>query len=140
RYKVGEQVSLPFLNWKLEINDNPGFYTGNEYYVSFNDFDGTVAGYQGIDVEPDSKGASILRLSLQGTNKARMVKYLNATVEVLSANELATKNRFATNTIAFIDSTLIAMEAQLKTTSNELKDFRKNKDVVGLEDGGSTLS
>src|SRR6478736_5786855 len=98
RYKVGEQVSLPFLNWKLEINDNPGFYTGNEYFVSFNDFDGTVSRYQGINVEADSKGASILKLSLQGTNKARMVKYLNTTVDVLSENQLAAKNQFATNT------------------------------------------
>ena len=26
RYKVGQQVSLPFLNWKLQIKDNPGLY------------------------------------------------------------------------------------------------------------------
>jgi succinoglycan biosynthesis transport protein ExoP len=37
RYKVGAQVSLPFLNWKLQIKDNPGFYKGNEYFVQFND-------------------------------------------------------------------------------------------------------
>src|SRR6478736_9766464 len=54
KYKVGEQVSLPFLNWKLEINDNPGFYTGNEYFVCFQNFDGTVAGYQGIGVDADA--------------------------------------------------------------------------------------
>src|SRR4029078_13476391 len=100
----------------------------------------TVAGYQGIGVEIDARGASILKLSLQGTNKARMVKYLNTTVEVLSENQLAAKNQFATHTIAFIDSTLVSMESQLKATSNELKDFRKDKDVVGIENGGSALS
>jgi hypothetical protein len=40
-------------------------------------------------------------------NKERMVKYLNSTVEMLiKDNWTASKNQFATNTIAFIDSTL----------------------------------
>jgi hypothetical protein len=43
RYTVGERVSC-LLNWKLQINDNPGLYKGNEYFVSFSDFNGTVAG------------------------------------------------------------------------------------------------
>ena len=30
RYKVGQQISLPFLSFKLEIKDKPGFYKGNE--------------------------------------------------------------------------------------------------------------
>ncbi|MFC3336840.1 hypothetical protein [Flavobacterium palustre] len=44
-----------------------------------------------------------------------MVEYLNATVNMLMKSQLDKKNRFATNTIAFIDSTLVAMESQLKT-------------------------
>jgi hypothetical protein len=40
-----------FLAFFLETtNDNPGLYKGNEYFVSFSDFNGTVAGYKGIDV------------------------------------------------------------------------------------------
>ena len=53
RYKVGQTVSLPFLNWKLQIKDNPGFYKGNEYYVRFNNFDETVSIYRGINVKAD---------------------------------------------------------------------------------------
>ncbi|KDN55337.1 polysaccharide biosynthesis tyrosine autokinase [Flavobacterium seoulense] len=140
KYKVGQQVSLPFLNWKLEIKDNPGFYKGNEYFVRFNDFNGAVGRYRGVNVIPDEKGASILTLKLQGTNKARMVEYLNATVNMLIKRQLDSKNRFATNTIAFIDSTLVAMESQLKTAGDELKSFKKDKDVINLEDGGTKFS
>ena len=50
RFKVGQEVVLPFLNWRLNIKDNPGFYKGNEYFVRFNDFDGTVSNYKGIGV------------------------------------------------------------------------------------------
>ncbi len=140
KYKVGEQVSLPFLNWKLQINDNPGFYKGKEYFVKFNDFDGTVSRYKGINVRTDDKGGSILTLGMQGTNKAKMVTYLNATVKMLIKRQLDDKNQFATNTISFIDSTLVAMESQLKETGNELKSFKKGKNIYDIEDGGSKFS
>ncbi|OXB07574.1 exopolysaccharide transport family protein [Flavobacterium pectinovorum] len=140
RYKVGEQVVLPFLNWKLQINDNPGFYKGNEYFVRFNDFNGTVSRYKGVNVDSDDKGGSILTLSMQGTNKARMVEYLNATVRMLIKIQLDGKNQFANNTIRFIDSTLVAMEGQLKQTGNELKTFRKDKNVYDIEAGGAKFS
>lgn len=140
RYKVGEQVSLPFLNWKLQIKDNPGFYKGNEYLVQFNDFDGTVSGYKGINVKSDDKGGSIITLGMQGANKARMVEYLNATVDMLIKRQLDSKNQFATNTIEFIDSTLIAMESQMKETGNELKSFRKDKNIYDIEEGGAKFS
>jgi capsular exopolysaccharide synthesis family protein len=140
RYKVGEHVALPFLDWKLQIKDNPGFYKGNEYFVKFNDFDGTVSGYRGINVRSDDKGGSIITLGMQGTNKARMVEYLNSTVKMLIKRQLDSKNQFATNTISFIDSTLVAMEAQLKETTNELKSFRKDKKIYDIEQGGSKFS
>ena len=140
KYKVGEAVTLPFLNWKLQINDNPGFYKGQEYFVRFNDFDGTVSGYKGIGVRSDDKGGSIITLSMQGNNKARMVEYLNATVKMLIKRQLDSKNQFATNTISFIDSTLVAMESQLRETGNELKTFRKGKNIYDVEDGGVKFS
>ena len=140
KYKVGEQVTLPFLNWKLEITDNPGFYKGKEYFVRFNDFDSTVSRYRGIAVNANEKAGSILTLSMQGTNKARMVEYLNSTVKMLIKIQLDGKNQFATNTIAFIDSTLVAMESQLKETGNELKSFRKDKNIYDIEEGGAKFS
>ena len=140
RYKVGEQVALPFLNWKLQINENPGFYKGNEYFVQFNDFNATVGTYRGINVKSDDKGGSIITLGMQGPNKARMVEYLNATVKMLIKRQLDGKNQFATNTIAFIDSTLVAMESQLKETGNELKSFRKGKNIYDIEEGGAKFS
>jgi succinoglycan biosynthesis transport protein ExoP len=140
RFKVGQQVSVPFLNWKLEIKENPGLYVGNEYFVRFNDFDGTVSRYRGISINADDKGGSILTLAMQGTNKARLVEYLNSTVKMLIKIQLDGKNQFANNTIRFIDSTLVAMEGQLKQTGNELKTFRKDKNIYEIEGGGAKVS
>ena len=140
QYRVGEQVSLPFLNWKLQIKDNPGFYKGNEYFVQFNDFDTTVSDYKGINVKSDDKGGSIITIGMQGTNKARMVEYLNSTVKMLINRQLDSKNQFATNTIEFIDSTMIALESQLKETTKELRSFRKDKNIYDIEGDGAKFS
>jgi hypothetical protein len=50
-----------------------------------------------------------------------------------------TVRTIATNTIAFIDSTLIAMESQLKETG-KLKSFRKGKNIYDIEEGGAKFS
>lgn len=139
-FQVGQKAQLPFLNWTLELTENPGMYVGKEYYVRFDYFDQTVAQFQGIIVQPILPGSSILTLSMQGTNKAKIVDYLNTTVEVLSDNQLAAKNQFATNTIKFIDDTMLQMEEQLKDSGDELKAFRQGKDVVQLENGGAEVS
>ena len=139
-FQVGQKAQLPFLNWTLELTENPGMYVGKEYYVRLDYFDQTVAQFQGIIVQPILPGSSILTLSMQGTNKAKIVDYLNTTVEVLSDNQLAAKNQFATNTIKFIDDTMLQMEEQLKDSGDELKAFRQGKDVVQLENGGAEVS
>src|SRR5690606_24874834 len=104
------------------------------------DFDGTVARYQGINVVVDAAGSSILKLSLQGTNKARIVKYLNTTVEVLKKSQLDAKNQFATNTINFIKAQMEMMEGKMSDDAKSLRDFTAGKDVSLIEEGGSSLS
>jgi len=138
--KAGQQLELPFVNWNLQLKPDATDYIGKEFYVRFDDFNGTVSQFQSINVEPDIKAPSIIRLNMQGANKALMVDYLNATVEILRKNQLDSKNQFAINTIAFIDSTLVAMEQVLKGTEGQLKEFRKGKNVLQLEEGGEKIS
>lgn len=138
--KTGQQLTLPYLDWNLQLKPDANDYIGKEYFVRFDNFDGTVGQFQGINVEADAKAGSIIRLSMQGTNKAVMVDYLNATVDVLRKNQLDSKNQFAINTIAFIDSTLLSMEQVLKGTEGQLKEFRKGKNVLQLEEGGEKIS
>ena len=139
-YKINEEVTLPFLNLKVIIKPEVYEYTNQEYFLRFDDFNGTVGAFRGIDVSADLKAQSVIRLQMEGTNKHRLVEYLNTTVEVLKKVQLDSKNQFANNTIAFIDSTLREMEGQIKEAENELKEFRKGKNVFELEDGGGILS
>jgi polysaccharide biosynthesis transport protein len=139
KYRVGESVNLPFLNWKLDLKTTSTLLKGQEFIVKFNDFNSVVSGYQGINVNIDDKAPSILRLSLEGNNKARIVEYLNQTVEVLIKTQLENKNLFAENTIKYIDTTLALMEGKLKEANDDLKSFSKNKNIVEIEAGGSNV-
>lgn len=141
KYTVGEQVLLPFLNFKLEIkNNSKNNYTGEEFIIRFNEFDKTVANYQALKIVVDKEAGSILNLSLEGTNKTRLVDYLNETVNTLIKNELDKKNLFATNTIKFIDSTLLKTDKELKLSSNDLENFQSGTNVIDIEAGGKTFS
>jgi capsular exopolysaccharide synthesis family protein len=140
RFKVGQKIILPFLNCTLKLTDNPGFIADKKYFIRFNNFDGVVARYKSIATNIEPKAPSILKLSLQGNNKARLVDYLNATVEILIKKELDRKNKFATNTISFIDSTLIDMGNKLKANEDEIKTFSQDKNVYEIEAGGQVLS
>src|SRR5574343_2079818 len=141
-FKVGEQINLPFLHLQVEVKPEAFDYVNAEYYLQFDDFNATVGAYRGIDVSADVKALSVVRLQLEGTNKYRLVEYLNTTVDVLQKIQLDSKNQFANNTIGFIDSTLNVMESQIKDAENELKEFRRGKNILEIEgvESGSALS
>ena len=139
RYKVGQPISLPFLNCSLNIKATDENYVGEEYFIAFNSFDETVSRYRNIQIVFDDKAASILKLSIDGTNKARIVDYLNQTVKVLMKRQLEDKNLFADNTIHYIDTTLAVMEENLKLANNDLKNFSKNKNILEIEKDGINL-
>lgn len=139
KFKVGEKVNLPFMSFTLEIKGSPGNYVNSEYTIQFNSFDATVSRFKNVNVVIDEKAGSIIRLSMDGTNKARIVDYLNATVNTLIKRQLDSKNLFAENTIKYIDTTLNSMEGNLKDANNELKDFSKNKNILEIEKGGETF-
>src|SRR5690606_22608155 len=138
-YTINKGVELPFLNLKVQLQPDAINYENSEYFIRFDDFNQTVANYKAIDVSADVKALSVVRLQLEGSNKNRLVEYLNVTVDMLRKNELDRKNLFAINTISFIDSTLVQMEDQIKDAEGELKEFRKGKNIYELEEGGGGI-
>ncbi|MDP5043901.1 MAG: sugar transporter, partial [Leeuwenhoekiella sp.] len=133
-YNLGDPVDLPYFNFKLNPSGIPADI-GKEYLIQFNAFDGAVGRYRGIGIDQTPTGSSILSLSLTGTNKKRLVDYLNSSVRVLSETQLERKNLFATRTIKFIDSSLAVKTAEMSSVQEELDSFRDNNSSVGI--GGS---
>lgn len=137
-YTLGEQVTLPHFDFVVEPTRIPAT-AGQEFLIQFKDFDATVSGYRQLDVEQTPNGSSILTLTMSGTNKNRIVDYLNTSVEVLSKDQLERKNLFATKTIKFIDSSLADKSTELKTVQQELNKFRQTSSSVGISGNEESL-
>jgi len=137
-YKVGEDVNLPFLHWRLTAVPYTGENSNEEILVRCYNFDNTVTACMNINVTIDEKAGSILKLSTQGNNKNRMVDLLNTTVEVLIKRQLDSKNKFADNTIEFIDEKLKEMEGDLEDSGNQLKEFGRSNNIIDIEEGGES--
>ena len=125
RFKNKDTISLPFLNGQVVVKPSRNIKPGSEYFLKFSNFDGVVNFYKkGIIINPfSSSSPSILNLQLAGHNKDKIVDFLNTTTDVLSKTELKRKNLYATNTIKFIDSSLVATNASLKDFTDEMNQF-----------------
>ncbi|MGY8885962.1 MAG: sugar transporter, partial [Flavobacteriales bacterium] len=139
-FRFGEKITLPFLSGTLVSNPELAVSPGGSYYFSFQNFDGVVGRYNGIGVGPISSGSSVIRLSLTGQNKARLVDYLNTSIKVLGDDMLERKNLFATKTIRFIDSSLSKKSVELMVAEDELNTFKNKNAIFDLEMEGVEIN
>ena len=138
RFELGDPIDLPYLNFRLTTTAVPAV-SGQQFQIMFRDFDSTVGQYRDLGVEQTPSGSSILTLTMSGTNKYRIVDYLNTSVNVLSKDQLERKNLFATKTIKFIDSSLADKTSELQTVQDELNQFRENNTSVGISGNEESL-
>ena len=139
-FKIGQTISTPFFRGKLMPNPEVIGKPNTPYYVFFQDYDDTVKRYLSINIIPESRGSSVLRMALTGDNKAKLVDYLNVSVKVLAEDMLERKNLFATKTIKFIDSSLAQKSAELTSVEDELNQFKDRNAIFNLESEGTNIS
>lgn len=134
--RFGQPVQTSFFNGVIRQRDGQVLNLNTQFFIRFSDFDKVVNTYQNaIAIQPFSKESpSVLKLSLEGNNKTKIVDYLNATASILSSGELERKNQYATNTIRFIDSSLSVVQTELKGVTDELSSFRKKNKVFDADE------
>ena len=134
-FTLGQTISTPFFNATLTLREDASIRPQSEYFIQFLNFDTVVNNYKSsIIIAPYSNSQSVLELSLSGNNKSKIVDYLNTTSVILSKTELERKNLYATNTIKFIDSSLAAVNDDLKNVTDEMNDFRKQNKVFDVSE------
>jgi len=140
KFQFGQQIDLPFLHGKFVLNPMNKYNIDDKYYIKLSNFYTSVNTYKaGLKVKPKNKNSSILILSLKGTNKQKLADYLNRTTSLLQEQILKDKNKFAVNTIKFIDSILVGIQTDLSQSAKSLKEFMKNKNVLNLDDPSAQL-
>ncbi|MEO8773225.1 MAG: hypothetical protein ABI371_02740 [Gelidibacter sp.] len=141
-YNFGQVINLPFFNGTITKRTNATIMSGSQYFLQFINFDAVVNEYKNsVMIAPFSgSSSSVLTLSLAGSNKAKIVDYLNATTSILSKTELERKNLYATNTIKFIDSSLNSVNDNLKDVTDEMNKFRKENKLFDITEEMNIVS
>ncbi len=92
-----------------------------------------------LNVDLVSREGSILRMSLEGTNTAKDVEFLNKHIEGFQAISLNKKNMEAQRRIQFIDNQLVGVSDSLKITETSLQQFRSSHRVMDLSAQGQSI-
>jgi capsular exopolysaccharide synthesis family protein len=92
-----------------------------------------------INVEQVSREGSVLRVSLEGTNRAKDADFLNEQLLGFQAISLNRKNAEAQRRIQFIEDQLIGVSDSLTTTETLLQQFRSSHQVMDISAQGQAI-
>jgi capsular exopolysaccharide synthesis family protein len=127
RYQGGSFIIKP----QPELEDI--YKSGDRIYIRFYDKEHLTERYmKRLMVENTSRDGSILKLSLEGTNKVKDVIFLNKLTEVYIYDNLDKKNFEAKRIIEFIDAQLVDVTDSLLLTENQLQDFRSRNRIMDV--------
>lgn len=107
-------------------------YIGKTYYIKIFDELTLINRLRNINVN-ENKSSSILTISIQGSNVAMLVEYLNALSNEYLKKGIEKKNQIAENTLRFIDSQLVDITDSLHYSEKRLQDYKANKSIMNVD-------
>lgn len=127
KYQGGSFLLLP----QPELEEI--YKSGNRIHFRFYDKEQLTEKYlRRLKVESISRDGSILKLSLEGTNRVKDVIFLNKLTEVYINENLDKKNLEAKRIIEFIDAQLVDVSDALILTETQLQDFRSRNRIMDI--------
>ncbi len=92
-----------------------------------------------LKAQPASRESTILKLSLEGTNKKKDIVFLSKLIDIYISNNIEQKNKEAERTIMFIDNQLIGITDSLSITEDKLQQFRSRNRVMDISAQGQQI-
>ena len=138
----GEKIDISGGQFSLECRNESVFKMSKDQtiYFTIHSLAGLVHFFSNrIKVELLSMDGSILRISMQGTNRERDVDFLNKHIENFQSISLDKKNTEAARRIQFIDDQLVGISDSLSITENRLQQFRSSHRVMDLSAQGQSI-
>lgn len=139
---LNEWFETPYFKFKLVKNTNRlqkslvfGERTLKKEIFAFNfkTYDQLVKSVNAnLTVKQLTDQASIIQLTFKGSNKAKLVDYLNTSIDLFREHQLYEKNTMARNTIRFIDAQIATVRDTLLSAQSELEQFQASKKLVDL--------
>jgi tyrosine-protein kinase Etk/Wzc len=138
----GEQIDYPGCSFRIEMNDSGWLADKNreKLYFTLHSRRNLVESYvKRLKIDRASKQGSIVKISLDGTNKTEDLAFLNKLSEIFVNISLNRKNNEAVRTIQFIDDQLAGISDSLLITENKLQQFRSRNKVMNLSAQGQVI-
>ena len=127
------RIECDSLKWITENNNNDLYFILNSHARLQESYK------KRMKVEPASREATIVRLSLEGSNKEMDIDFLNKMADVFLNYNLDKKNKEANRTIEFIDEQLVGISDSLRITEGALQKFRSKNMVMNLSAQGQVI-
>jgi len=138
----GQTIEMPGGRFRIECWDEDWLNKNQEEQLYFNmpNITRIVRYYASrLKVEQVNREGSMLRLSLQGTNRAKDADFINKHIEGFQAISLMRKNTEADRRLSFIDDQLIDITDSLQITENRLQQFRSTHRIMDLSAQGQAI-
>jgi tyrosine-protein kinase Etk/Wzc len=138
----GERIDIPGGSLIVERRDS-GFLKSHgekKLYFTVHSRRNLVESYiKKFKVNRASKQGSIVKISLEGTNKYQDLAFLTRLAEIFLNISLERKNNEAIRTIQFIDDQLTGISDSLVITENKLQQFRSRNRVMNISAQGQVI-
>lgn len=138
----GELIEMPGGKFSLECGNYEWLIrnTDRDFRFIINSPERLIAHYAyRLSVDKMSREGSMLRLSLEGTNRAKDVDFINKHIDGFRAISLAKKNAEVERRLQFIDSQLIGISDSLSSTETRLQQFRSSHQVMDISAQGQSI-
>ena len=134
-YKEGEWINNGFNRIRIVRNDRFDSKSMSNTKMSFwlNSYSSLVKQMRSFSVTPTSKQSSIATIVMNGTNKQKIVEFVNMLMIEYINRGLEKKNLVSENTINFIDQELSGIQDSLSRSEIKLKDFKSTNDLMNLD-------
>ena len=134
-YKEGEWIDNGYNRIRITKTELFDFDKVGEQTMYFwlNSYSSLVAQMSQYSVSAISKQASVASVQMSGTNKLKIVEFVNLLMSEYVVRGLEKKNLVSENTILFIDDELRGIQESLNQAETELKDFRQENDLMNLD-------
>ena len=133
--KQGEWVENGYNRIRIVLNENykPETDNSRKLFFKLNSYPSLVQQMSKFSVNTTSKESSVASIVTSGSNPKKIVDFTNMLMNEYVNRGLEKKNLVSENTIRFIDDELAGIQESLGSAESELKDFRKQNDLMNLD-------
>ena len=135
-YKEGDWIDNGYNRIRITKTElfRPRDHTcQRKLYFWLNSYSSLVGQMSSFSVSPVTKQASVAAVSMKGTNRLKIVEFVNLLMNEYVSRGLEKKNLVSENTIKFIDNELSGHPRVVEQAETDLKDFRQQNDLMNLD-------